>query len=213
MLTSIQKEIEKTYQIVCPFSVEDFLLNEKERSRYLKQIPSLVDSEETLLIRQKEEEIDIGLLYNPELLDWSRNFDWKEIQNPQNQFCVGKLGSLIEGVSHFVYFLWKLEQKQPLTQLELELQAEIDKFILLSQTTDPSDLENLIDSLYEEVNWIPALGSLEKSRYQTAAKLAFKYCHYLKKTYFYSHQTHAIYSEIRTFYRMSQAEKIRWIET
>jgi len=218
MLTSIQQEIENIYQIKCSFSVDDFLLDEKERSKYSKKFSWLNNSDETLLIRQNENSIDVGLLLDPKLLDWSRNLNWREIKNPigtndcSPSKLFNKLGSLVEGVSHFVYFLWKAEREQSLTQLELELQAEIDKFLLFSQTIHPKHLGNLIDSLYEESEWIPTLSPEEKSRYETSAKLAFKYCHHLRKTYFHSDQTHAIYSEIRAFYRMSQTEKIHWIE-
>ena len=38
---------------------------------------------------------------------------------------------LIEGVSHFVYVADRARRKLPATQLELELQAEIDKYVLL----------------------------------------------------------------------------------
>lgn len=212
MLTSIQKEIESIYQIDSSFSIDDFLLSEKERVLYSKKISWLDSSEETLLIRQNKKNIDIGLLFKPELLEWSKNLNWKEIQNLKNHSLFNKLNPLIEGVSHFVYFLWKAHQGHPLTQLELELQAEIDKFLLFSQAVHLNDLSDLIDSLYENVEWISSLNKEEKSRYEISAKLAFKYCHYLRKTYFHSHQTHAIYSEIRNFYRMSQNEKIHWIE-
>ena len=38
---------------------------------------------------------------------------------------------LIEGVSHFVYVADRARRNLPATQLELELQAEIDKYVLL----------------------------------------------------------------------------------
>ncbi|HVR20716.1 MAG TPA: hypothetical protein VMS65_13495, partial [Polyangiaceae bacterium] len=39
---------------------------------------------------------------------------------------------LLEGVSHFVYLAERVRTGLPTTQLELELQAEIDKFVLLA---------------------------------------------------------------------------------
>ncbi len=42
------------------------------------------------------------------------------------------LCQIVEGVSHFVYLAWRIGQDLPSTQLELELQAEVDKFALLA---------------------------------------------------------------------------------
>ena len=35
----------------------------------------------------------------------------------------------LEGVSHFVYFAWNAGYDKPVSILELEMQAEIDKYI------------------------------------------------------------------------------------
>ena len=46
---------------------------------------------------------------------------------------------LAEGVSHFVYVANRARQELPSTQLELELQAEVDKFVLLVLERVPYD--------------------------------------------------------------------------
>ena len=41
-------------------------------------------------------------------------------------FCLA-----LEGVSHFLYLIWNASFDRSVTLLEMELQAEIDKFVML----------------------------------------------------------------------------------
>jgi hypothetical protein len=208
LLNIIQKELESIYQIACPAQVDEFLLSEENRSQYLKKIPWIAHSDEVLLIEQAEDEIHVGLLLNPKLIDWSKTFRWEDANLSQ----LNQIAPLIEGVSHFVYLLWRAEREQPVTQLELELQAEVDKFILFSRLTKSKEVEFLIPMLFSKISWLPNLHPTEQARYKIASRLASQYCQYLKTFYLVSHRQDQIYPEIRTFYRMSQLEKIRHIK-
>ncbi len=46
-----------------------------------------------------------------------------------NESNVADYWTALEGVSHFLYFAWNAGHDKPVTLLELELQAEIDKYV------------------------------------------------------------------------------------
>jgi hypothetical protein len=207
-LAEIQKEIEATYQIDCPFSVDEFLLDESERESFLGRIPWLAHSQEALLVEQENRDLHVGLLFDSQLLEWSRRQAFKDLAFDS----LLQAAPLIEGVSHFVYLIWRASQERPVTQLELELQAEVDKFILFSRESSLAHSEKLLQGLFCDVNWLESLAPEEKHRYETAAKMASKYCRFLKARYLTPRQNEGFFPEIRLFYRMSQAEKIRHIQ-
>ncbi|MFO1519361.1 MAG: hypothetical protein U1F57_06850 [bacterium] len=214
MLSSIQKSIETTYGIRSPWAVEAFLIDESQRGAFAEKIPWLKNSSEALLISQDEEEVELGLLFDSKLLEWSEAHDWETLvsNTPLLSLPLQKIGALIEGVSHFVYLTWRAEQDRAVTQLELELQAEVDKFVLLLGDTSVSERHEFFHRLFSETPWRPDLNSAEKERYETAMKLATRYCHHLKSAYSLA-QADAWLPEVRSFYRKSQVEKIRHIHS
>jgi hypothetical protein len=116
---------------------------------------------------------------------------------------------LAEGVSHFVYVANRVRQELPATQLELELQAEVDKFVLLVLEQLPYDRDQAFEvhsRLYERVRFLHEAGTELGDRYRTANDLAARYCRRLMG---YGHE--ATHAELRRFYRAGQAEKIRLV--
>ena len=78
---------------------------------------------------------------------------------------------LIEGVSHFVHVADRARRNLPTTHLELELQAEVDKYVLLvldSDTFDPGSARSMHARLYERVRFRDAEGTEEGERYRLA---------------------------------------------
>ena len=116
---------------------------------------------------------------------------------------------LAEGVSHFVYVANRARQELPATQLELELQAEVDKFVLLVLEHVPYDRTEAIEvhsRLFERVRYLHAAGTELGDRYRIANDLAARY---VRRLVGRGHDfTHA---ELRRFYRAGQAEKIRLV--
>ncbi|MCZ7597967.1 MAG: hypothetical protein M5U09_09875 [Gammaproteobacteria bacterium] len=86
------------------------------------------------------------------------------------EFCTA-----LEGVSHFVYLLFNATHQRPVSRLELELQAEVDKFFavwMLSATQGRAlDVESLSAWLFDRCRFDPALGDGERDRYETANRL------------------------------------------
>lgn len=212
MLQRIQNELERIYEISCDHLVEEYLLPENSPEAILPEHPWIHHSDEALLVEQNSENLDVGLWFNPDLLEWSSSKNWENLSlenDPEN--VIRKMGPLVEGVSHFVYLLWKAEQNRPVTQLEMELQAEVDKYILFSSILNEENSIKIMQTLFEKVEWIPFLDNSEKERYETALKYASQYCDYLRQNRL-KKSSEKFLPEIRSFYRMDQSEKIRHIQ-
>lgn len=116
---------------------------------------------------------------------------------------------LAEGVSHFVYVANRARQELPSTQLELELQAEVDKFVLLVIEQVPRDLAEAFAvhaRLYQDVRYLHAAGTELGDRYRTANDLAARFARRLMVS-----GTETTRATLRRFYRAGQAEKIRLV--
>ncbi len=124
---------------------------------------------------------------------------------------------LAEGVSHFVYVANRARQELPSTQLELELQAEVDKFVLLVLEQLPYDrgeawggrpgkLGLVHSRLFERVTYLHEAGTELGDRYRTANDLAARFVRRLM-----THGPDTTHATLRRFYRAGQAEKIRLV--
>lgn len=114
---------------------------------------------------------------------------------------------LIEGVSHFVHLSERARTELPTTHLELELQAEVDKFRLLAQGKPKSYLRPLHRWLFEQVAFFDPEDTPSGRRYRLANDLAARLWSRLVKRndeYFTS-------DLLRRFYRLGQAEKLSLI--
>jgi len=147
---------------------------------------------ESLLLRESEGELEMALVVP------------RDVANDHDGWL-----QLAEGVSHFVYVANRARQELPSTQLELELQAEVDKFVLLVLEQQPYDRGEALEThsrLYERVRFLHEPGTLLGERYRTANDLAARFARRLMT--FGPATSHAT---LRRFYRAGQAEKIRLI--
>jgi len=101
------------------------------------------------------------------------------------------------------------------TLLEMELQAERDKFILLQSLIDKQSDNNAVNELrvwlWEGHTFDNALSPDELERYQQANYFAGKYCMSLQQNYKLSTLNKDLLNELRRLYRMSQQQKMRYI--
>jgi hypothetical protein len=115
---------------------------------------------------------------------------------------------LIEGVSHFVYVAERARVDLPTTALELELQAEVDKFVVLA--FDEGELDHsrawaVHRTLYENVAFLHSEDSEPGQRYRLANELAARMANRLAASSPRSGQR----AFLQRFYRSGQADKIR----
>lgn len=169
-------------------------------------------SKEQLLISQENDVVYITLYLDRSILSALEKHNPQKLLNDNNlnPFCLA-----LEGISHFLYLIWRAGHQRPVTQLELELQAEIDKYIftsllLLQQYNDGSVNSHAL--LFEHVSFHPDLNAVENSRYLTANRYAAKYCNSLKSGLHPEGVAPSLTNELRRFYRLPLNDKLRRID-
>ena len=94
--------------------------------------------------------------------------------------ALGPFCQLAEGVSHFLYLSRSAELARRVSLLELEAQAEVDKFALLLLRAWSGGRGRfavlLHRSLFDEAEFRPGLSSAERRRYGEANHLARAFC-------------------------------------
>jgi hypothetical protein len=119
---------------------------------------------------------------------------------------------LIEGVSHFVYVAERARRELPTTALELELQAEVDKYLLLvwnKRHFDPAFSRVVHARLFEGVRFCHPAGTEQGDRYRLANDLAARFVRRLDTSYASKGRFSELREALLRFYRMGQAEKIQ----
>ncbi len=179
-LRRIQRELEAFYGLERAPNVTRFVRDGDEGSR------------EVVLVRETETELEMALVLPPE----------------SKRISVG--GALddvwlqvAEGVSHFIYLAERARVSLPVTKLELELQAEVDKFVLsLGFSTDSA--ERLVQRLFDSPRFLDAEDSEDGARYRLAHQLAARFV----SRAFVANDRERARERLRSFYRAGQAEKI-----
>jgi len=148
-------------------------------------------------VRELEDAVEIALLLPEGLLaDDERGIDADLVLQA------------VEGVSHFVFLVERVRKGLPTTRLELELQAEVDKFVLLAlaeRRTGHAERFALRRSLFEHVRYLHGEGSEEGDRYRLANELADRYV----RRFDPGAPGGEVRAELCRFYRASQGDKIR----
>jgi hypothetical protein len=113
---------------------------------------------------------------------------------------------IVEGVSHFLVLSERARRELSTTQLELELQAEIDKFVLFAAFVEPSAsaLVQLHRRLYEDVRFLHDANSEEGHRYRLANRWAARFIYRLLR----EGPPRQWQQRLRAFYRAGPTEKI-----
>jgi hypothetical protein len=161
---------------------------------------------EQLLVRQDGATLDLGLFLDAEALANLERHDPSSRLDERNfaDFCLA-----VEGVSHFVYVALHAAGDRAVSQLELELQAEVDKFAccVLVAGSGP----DLRGRLYGDVRFAADLDDDERARYHAANNEARRYAGTLERRYVRAERTEGLLSELRRFYRMDLPDKLSHI--
>lgn len=198
ILNQIQQQLENLYQIERGERVEGFL----------KKIgPQL--GREALLIKYSSNKLELGLYISPEVLKKLRR------RNPFEWIGPGNLEPFliaVEGVSHFVYFLKRVHENHAVTQLEMEIQAEIDKYLLvcLLYLFHNREIPSfLFSTLFDQVRWEPSLNQEESHRYIEANKFAARFCADLDQNFIRHGRWQQAIEQSRHFYHLHHWDKLR----
>lgn len=215
MIERLQSLLERLYRVDTGLDVRDFRIGGRELGELrAKGAATSTAPEQLLVMEDAEGSAHLALFIADDVMERSASEGSLTRLGPENlaDFCL-----LTEGVSHFVYLSWKATRGEPVTQLELELQAEVDKYLACFIAAWEQDRGRFPDklraALFERVTFRPDLGAAEADRYRTASRLALDYCEHLERSYLRSGGLDEAMPELRRFYRMTQPHKLDHIAT
>jgi hypothetical protein len=197
LLARLQLGLEALYRVETRLAIDAFVIDGDQRDRMR---PARAPREQ-LLLREDDGElamalfVDAAALANLERHDPSARLDDRNF----GDFCLA-----VEGVSHFVYLALAAARHRPVSQLELELQAEVDKFVCCLLVAGVS--RDLRRRLFDDVTYADDLSADEQERYRTANLQASRYAAALERRY--AAETAALLGEVRRFYRMDLPDKL-----
>src|SRR5687767_15925978 len=209
LLRKLESLLHELYALELGYAVSDFLITDPELARTLDSGGRQVD--EKLLIAEADGEADVALYLEGELLDRLGRRDPLTKLDGDN---LADFWAALEGVSHFTYYAWNAARDKDVSLFELELQAEVDKFVttamLLREQTgrEPSGLHGW---LFDSPSLAAELDDRERERYRRANRYAAKYCRRIEPALARDGEA-AAQRELRHFYRLSQTSKLAHID-
>jgi hypothetical protein len=217
LLRRLQDLLAGIYDVRVAHDVYDFLVTDRGH------LPSAVragSTDEELIIAQPApgepaDEVGVSLYLDPALL--SR----LDAQDPTVRLHGGNVAdycTALEGVSHFVYLAWNAGHNKPVSVLELEMQAEVDKYVasywLMREQLPgrlPAELRRI---LFERARVDPLLAGDREALYRHASRYAERFCRSLERQLVHARGRweEPVLAELRRFYRLSNARKLAHIE-
>jgi protein required for attachment to host cells len=165
---------------------------------------------EQLLVVEADGEMNLALYIEPGVL---ANLHANDPSRRLGDHNFGDFLLAIEGVSHFIYTVCCARAERPVSQLELELQAEVDKYVTCLLTTEP-EIEvsaALRQRLFGDAEYEPDLDDEEHDRYRAANDNAQRYAAWLEDTFVARRRIPEMLGELRRFYRQGLAQKLSTI--
>ena len=213
LLEALKRELEGIYEIQVPLAVQDFLITDRNAISQLATAPP-GDSDEVLYLVEDDDGAAVSLFIDETVMQHLVDDDPRESLHEGNfaDFC-----TVLEGVSHFTYLAWRASHDHPVSELELEVQAEVDKFVtsamLFGRQCSGRVPESLSQRLFQGVSFLPGLQHDRRARYECANDYAGRFCEGLERRFIRACEGVGMTRELRKFYRLNQQQKLRHIGT
>jgi hypothetical protein len=211
-LCSLQDALAEIYDLPATPDVREFLLTDRRR---LAGLSAARHSDEQLLLAEEGDTLAMSLFIDAEVLERLSKRDPLDALTQDN---IADWLTAAEGVSHFVYVAWNCGFDKPVTLLELELQAEVDKFVLgawlLSAQNEGRFPRELHHVLFARARVDAAAAGTRAGLYRTASRYAARFCRRVAALLERRRRTamREALAELRRFYRWGNARKLDHIE-
>jgi hypothetical protein len=220
LLSRLQALIGGIYDVSVGYDIYDFLITDRGR---LPQEAHTALGDEALIVAAEpagDGAVGMSLYLDPQLLARLASADPLVRLDAAN---VGDYWTVLEGVSHFLYVAWNAGHDKPVSLLELEMQAEVDKYVvsywLLRQQFPghfPAELRRL---LFARTRVDPRVAAARAGMYREASRYAERFCRRLEQALARSRGGSpqrggdgAVLAELRRFYRLTHTRKRALIE-
>jgi hypothetical protein len=202
LLVDLQRRLEALYAVEPQPPVSDFVIPHEEASGY-------PGGGSRTLVKEEGDSVSVGVVFDEAT---ARSLSERD---PRVRLDGGNLGSFAtatEEVSHFVYVLFCAAAERSVTQLELELQAEVDKYLTavsyLSLQNEGAVAPGLREALFRHYRLLDGLTPERAERYHAASRLADRYCGWLEASFLRTGRLADLAREARRFYRLGQRDKL-----
>ena len=183
LATRVQHALERLYRLERAADVDDFVTPAEHGER------------EALFVRESDD----GVLE-------------MQLRLPPLAGGLDPICQIIEGVSHFVYLADRAARGREATQLELELQAEVDKYVVLAASVagfDEVASRRLRARLYDDVSFEHDADTELGERYRIANDYARRFTARLEREYLSRARFAELHAELRRFFHLGQGAKLR----
>lgn len=209
---SLQKTLAEIYDLPATPDIAQFLLTDRAS---VARHHGARNSEEQLIVAEEGDTLSLALFIDAAVLERLARSDPFCALTQEN---LGDYLTVAEGVSHFVYVAWNAGFDKPVTLLELELQAEVDKYVLgawlLREQGAGRFPRELHRALFERTRIDPCAAAGRIGLYRAASDYAGRFCQRVAARMACGTRlaTHELLAELRRFYRWGSARKLRHIQ-
>ena len=211
-LTSLQEALAEIYDLPATPDVREFLMTDRA---HLSSIAAARACDEQLLLAEEGDTLSMALYIDARVLERLAGRDPLAALTQDN---LADYLTVAEGVSHFVYVAWNTGFDRPVTLLELELQAEVDKYVLAAwllraqnQGRFPRELHRV---LFDRARVDPVAAAGREGLYRMASRYAARFCR--RVAGLLEHRRlgamREVLAELRRFYRLGSLRKLAHIE-
>jgi hypothetical protein len=212
-LGGLQRHLERIYEIEIACDIDRFVISDAELAGRLEDGTRSRNVSEKLLVCEREEDLHLSLYLDSQVIeDLAAN-------NPLHDLNEGNLPAFwtaLEGVSHFLYLVWNARHGRGISLFELELQAEVDKFVaavfLLARQRNLRVPRLIHERLFASPVFDRQLDDAELRRYRHANHFAGLYCGRLRRRYLQNRGA-GLVKDLRRFYRLTHRHKLEHIRT
>lgn len=216
-LRLLQRHLDRLYHTDLDASVDSFLIDDGTRRQLMQRgaISGRLSAREEVYVLEHEGTMALAVFIDTSAQEAVARVGANGTLELQAErfadFCVA-----LEAVSHFLLLAHRAAGDTPVTQLELELQAEVDKYLaarLLTWRADSGPVPAEVrEALFRSYRLDDTLDSEQRERYRTASQLAMRYCDFLERAFIRERRLLSLFRELRRFFRAGQRARIRHID-
>lgn len=210
MLADVQRRLADLYQADPGCDIRDFVITDRGLATALAGDSLIPGSDESVLVAEDGDGLAMSVFLEGEMLERLDSAEPLKNLLPEQ---LDDFWQVVEGVSHFNYLAWCAAHDRAVTLLELELQAEVDKYVsslLVALEQGEGALGSRLHGwLFDEPSYRDELDAEQRARYEAASRYASRFCHRLRERLLCGDR--GAVPELRAFYRFGQSEKISHI--
>jgi hypothetical protein len=215
LLRELHSLLGRIYDLDQTLDVCDYLITDREQLRHLHADTAERGLPEALLVEERADGIDLALYLDEQLLARLAASTPLEHLSDDNleDFCTA-----LEGVSHFACVSFTARTGGSVSLLGLEMQAEIDKYatsmFVAARQSGGRLARGLHARIFEQVRYRDDLDARAHRLYVAANRYAAQFCRRLEDRFLRPRRARveAMLGELRRFYRLGDAGKLRLIE-